>query len=102
MNYRPLADQLKKYPDRYLAFGPYWYFVKDVLRREGFNFGSNDEPGTRAAMLAYHGGNKSETYKAALGHYNDHIGSLNKHNWKLPDGSPYVLHDPDVYLFSQI
>lgn len=102
MRYDHLADQLKKFPERYKWFGPYWFTVKKKLNDEGFNFGTEDEPGTRQQILDYHGGKEEEAFRAALHHYRDHTGIFGGHDWKLPDGSDYFLHDAEMSAHSHL
>lgn len=44
-----VVQRLKKDPRRYLDYGPYWPALKDVLRRAGYDFGSESVPMVAAA-----------------------------------------------------
>lgn len=39
-----VRDRLKKNPLRYRDYGPYWWALKDALRRAGFDYGPQSDP----------------------------------------------------------
>lgn len=57
-----IADRIKQYPYSYTEFGVYWFAVKDLLNRHGYDFGDN----TDEEMLAeYRGKTDAHTLVAA-------------------------------------
>lgn len=98
MRYDLLADQLRKYPERYLWFGPYWWTVKRALAAAGFHFGHDDDPYARSQMEA----EGSEPIREAMQMFRDNAGGFRNHDFTLPDGTPYFLHDDEMTAFSQL
>lgn len=46
---RVVAERLRQDPRRYRDYGPWWWSLKDVLRRNGYEFGRQDDPLVRRA-----------------------------------------------------
>ncbi len=90
-----LAAQIRRWPDRYLWFGPWWWVVKAAMRDAGLPVGHADEPGTRAVLERAAGG-RAAALKAAMRCFEEQSGSFPNHHFTLPDGEAYFLHDDDV------
>ncbi|ABW35060.1 hypothetical protein Dgeo_3019 (plasmid) [Deinococcus geothermalis DSM 11300] len=95
MRYDHLASQLRRWPERYLWFGPYWWSIKRALGRAGYDFGPSDDPGTRGLIERACGGPEAAE-RRAMQVYTQNTGALRNHAFTLPDGEPYFLHDEDV------
>lgn len=93
MNLPNIAQHLRRNPDAYLRFGPWWWSVKAHLRPV-FDFGPTDDPATRALMDA--NAPKGDVMRAAMRHYQASLAGFLTPSGDLPDGRPYVLSDPDM------
>ena len=94
MNLPNIADHIRRNPDKYRNFGPWWWSVKAQLRPH-YDFGPGDDPATRELMDKL-GGDPTRVMKCALRCYQANVGGYQDGNCALPDGTPYYLHDPDV------
>lgn len=92
-----IIQRLKKDPRRYLDYGPYWPALKDVLRRAGYDFGSESVPMVAAE---YKGSADVETLIMA-----DEFRSMNLAKSMLytnqfmldgEDGQAWTLFDADM------
>lgn len=91
-----IFDRLKSNIQRYRVYGPYWWALKDVLRRMDYNVG--DETDSDMAGK-YCGANDAETIVAADLFYLDMSKTkpVNNNTWTLDDRKPdYVLYDSDM------
>jgi hypothetical protein len=91
-----IFDRLKSNIQRYRVYGPYWWALKDVLRRMDYNVG--DETDSDMAGK-YCGANDAETLVAADLFYLDMSGSkpVTNQAWTLDNRKPdYVLYDSDM------
>lgn len=97
MNLTNIADHIRKNPERYLWFGPYWWSVKEILRAKRIhNFGLNDEPLTRATIDVFCNNDPDTVMQRAMQYYQTRINCFNPQYSAMPDGTSYYLHDPDV------
>ena len=91
-----IYDRLKYDIQRYRVYGPYWWALKGVLSRQGYDMGSEMDD-----KLAdkYKGGNDDETLVAADQFYLDmsRTKPVDNNSWTL-DGrrADYVLFDADM------
>lgn len=89
-------DRLKTNIERYRVYGVYWWALKDVLRRQGYDVG--DE--TDVDMVDwYKGATDEETLVAADLFYLDMSNKVMVDNtsWTIENGQPdYVLYDADM------
>lgn len=91
-----MFDRLKSNIQRYRVYGPYWWALKDVLRRLDYNVG--DETDSEMAGK-YCGADDAETLVAADLFYLDMSKTkpVNNNTWTLDDRKPdYVLYDSDM------
>lgn len=91
-----MFDRLKSNIQRYRVYGPYWWALKDVLRRLDYNVGDETD-GEMAGK--YCGANDAETLVAADLFYLDMSKTkpVNNNTWTLDDRKPdYVLYDSDM------
>ncbi|MBE0440637.1 hypothetical protein EI164_00900 [Psychrobacter sp. FME13] len=91
-----IFDRLKSNIQRYRVYGPYWWALKDVLRRMDYNVG--DETDSDMAGK-YCGSSDAETLVAADAFYLDMSKTkpVNNNTWTLDDRKPdYVLYDSDM------
>lgn len=92
-----LADHLQREPQQYVAFGAYWWAVKDVLRRHGTDFGEADDEVVRADYIA----KDDETVLIAAQIYKEafysHYFAQNR-AFTLSDGRAYTLYDADMEM----
>ena len=82
-------------PKHYLAYGPYWWALKDVLARQGYDMGGemDDE-----MLEAYRASDDAQTLVAADMFYEDMSNKVLKDNnrWDLGRGyEEYVVFDED-------
>ena len=90
--------RLKKNIQHYRQYGPYWWALKDVLRRQNYNVG--DETDT-TLQSQYKGKNDAETLVAADMFYEDMAGKVTVDNmdWTLEKNHPnYRLFDEDMEM----
>lgn len=91
-----IFDRLKVDVQRYRVYGPYWWALKDVLRRLDYNVG--DETDSDMAGK-YCGADDAETIVAADLFYLDmsRTKPANNNAWALDDRkADYVLYDSDM------
>lgn len=91
-----IFDRLKSNIQRYRVYGPYWWALKDVLRRMDYNVG--DETDSDMAGK-YCGSSDAETLVAADAFYLDMSKTkpVNNNTWTLDDRKrDYVLYDSDM------
>lgn len=53
-----IADRLKKDPIRYRDYGPYWWALKDLLNKNGYDYGQQSD---EEISSAYRGNTDAET-----------------------------------------
>lgn len=46
---KSIASNIERKPGRYLAYGPYWWALKTVMKAAGIDYGSDDAPIIRKA-----------------------------------------------------
>ncbi|WP_230657753.1 hypothetical protein [Psychrobacter sp. I-STPA10] len=88
--------RLKSNIQRYRVYGPYWWALKEVLRKQGFNVGSQKDD---EVAQVYRGANDAETIVAADMFYEDMSNKVivSNNRWTLDDESgDYVLYDEDM------
>jgi hypothetical protein len=99
--FRGIVQLLQRDPGSYRAFGPYWWPLKQMLRRHYatetlYLLGNHDEPVTRGA-LERHYPDEEALFVAAVNHYREKavLGERYDGSSSLPDGADYALFDPD-------
>ena len=94
---RILYERILDYPECYAEFGVYWFAVKDVLRRHGYDFGDVDDAEMREA---YRGKTDGHTLVAAEEFkkmYRKTYFAGTTHFTLEEDGMrEWVLNDPDM------
>lgn len=95
---KTIAERLRKRPDCYVEFGPYWWSVKQALRSLGFDLGANDDPMIRAEYAgtwpAYTCLVAGESFKDM---YRQNFLGGTSSFWLDADGvQPYELFDDDM------
>lgn len=97
MNLKNIAQHIRKQPEQYYWFGPYWWSVKKILRDQGvYDFGPNDEPQTRQQIEGTTGTDPQVIMDLAMEHYQSRIGTFKHGYCQMPNGQEYYLSDPDV------
>ena len=95
-------ERLQKDIQRYRVYGVYWWALKDVLRRQGYDVGDV----TDVDMAGwYKGATDEETLVAADLFYLDMSNKVmvDNTNWTIENGQPdYVLYDADMENRSSI
>ena len=93
---RIIAERLSKNPMRYRDYGAYWWAVKLVLRKHGFDYGQEYDP----MAIEYSGDNDDETLVVAdefrsqyLAHY---VIGNNEHILSDDDGIMVKIVDRDM------
>lgn len=95
---KTIADRLRKKPDSYLQYGPYWWAVKGVLRGLGEDFGAADDAG----ILAEYGGQLPAYSRLVAAeqfrdHYRDTFLAGTSQFWLDAEAEEsYVLFDADM------
>lgn len=93
-----IYERLKANIQRYRVYGPYWWALKKVLRKHGYNVGSQTDEDISAK---YRGSNDAETIVAADTFYlemSNHV-LVTNNRWQLnPKRDDYVLYDTDMEL----
>lgn len=88
--------RLKTNIKRYRVYGPYWWALKDILRRQDYNVGAEND----ADMAAkYKGADDAETIVAADLFYLDMSDkvAVDNNSWTLDNRKPdYILYDADM------
>jgi hypothetical protein len=101
---RGVVQLLENDPASYRAFGPFWWFIKRLLRRfyaqnrALYFLGGSDEPETRRRLAGLYP-SESGMFEAALHHYAAKVqyGEVYDGESYWPDDeSPYRLVDPDM------
>lgn len=94
---RTIYERILDYPECYAEFGVYWFAVKDVLRRHGYDFGDVDDAEMREA---YRGKTDGHTLIAAEEFkkmYRKTYYASTTHFTLEDDGMrEWVLNDPDM------
>lgn len=81
---------------RYRVYGPYWWALKDVLRRQDYDVGSEDNADLAST---YKGATDAETLVAAELFYKDNGNQVTVDNtrWTLDKRKDdYILYDSDM------
>jgi hypothetical protein len=88
--------RLRKDPRRYLDYGPYWWALKDALRRNGYQVGDDTD---EVLATAYRGADDAETLVAAEAFRDDCLATriIGERRYQL-DGSGdwWTLLDDDM------
>ncbi len=90
--------QIKRNPDGYRWFGPWWYSVKWLLRQDGFAMGHNDDPDVRELMDAHAGNDPKSIVRMAMVHDQAHAANFESGQTAMLDGTPYFLNDTEDVL----
>lgn len=93
-----IYDRLKQDIQHYRQYGPYWWALKDILRRQDYNVGNETD---ERLQSAYQGKNDAETLVAADNFYADNAGKYSKDNmdWTIEkDKTEYRLFDEDMEM----
>lgn len=92
-----IYQRLKKNIRHYRQYGPYWWALKDVLRRQNYNVGN--ETDARIERI-YRGADDAQTIVAADTFYEDMAGMVMADNidWQLSENEEYQLWDNDMEL----
>lgn len=92
-----IYQRLKKNIRHYRQYGPYWWALKDVLRRQDYNVG--DETDSYIERI-YRGIDDAQTIVAADMFYEDMASMVTADNmdWQLSDTEEYRLWDEDMEL----
>lgn len=91
-----LYERLKTNIQRYRVYGMYWWALKDVLRRQGYNVGDETDD---EIMDVYKGANDDETMIAADLFYLDMSTKtlVDNNRWTIDSRkADYVLYDADM------
>lgn len=91
-----IYERLKKDIRRYRVYGPYWWALKDVLRRQGYNVGEETDSDV---SRTYKGADDAQTIVAADLFYLDMSNQVTIDNnaWALdPRADDYILYDADM------
>lgn len=92
-----IADLAKRDPKNYLSYGAYWWSIKRLCREHGFDLGSNDDTEAREACESANP-DPLELWYACVDHSQAHTKYTFRNGvCNLPDGTPYTLHDPDMF-----
>jgi len=91
-----IYDRLKKDIQCYRVYGVYWWALKDVLARQGYDMGAETEDSIAGT---YKGDNDAETIVAADMFYfemSDQV-TVDNTKWTTDNRKPdYVLYDADM------
>ncbi len=88
--------RLKNNIQHYRVYGPYWWALKAVLRRQGYNVGNESD---EYLEPHYSGATDTETITAADMFYEDMAGKVlvTNNSWQLhPQKEDYILYDSDM------
>lgn len=91
-----IHDRLKKDIQRYRVYGVYWWALKDVLARQGYNMGAETDDSIAGT---YKGANDAETLVAADMFYLEMSNKVPVDNirWTIDNRrDDYVLYDADM------
>lgn len=92
-----IQERLKKDPKCYLAYGPYWWALKQILNANGANIGSMMDSGI---AKEYRGETDEETIMMAEKFREDYYQQFFDGNNQFDldpedDEAPWILRDPD-------
>ena len=94
---RTLYERILDYPECYAEFGVYWFAVKDVLRRHGYDFGDVDDAEMREAYRGKTDGHTLVAAEAFKKMYRQTYFAGTTHFTLEEDGMrEWVLNDPDM------
>lgn len=106
--YEPLLHILDHDPAMYLSFGVYWWTLKRLLKRAGFEreyLGDADDPVCRQRMRSFMGEDPRDILRLAAHHHRAKIDWAEQYNGGsyYPDdtGDGYDLNDPDFGPFER-
>tara|TARA_B100000530_G_scaffold309310_1_gene235045 strand:- start:53181 stop:53609 length:429 start_codon:yes stop_codon:yes gene_type:complete len=91
-----IYDRLKKNIQRYRVYGMYWWALKDVLARQGYDMGAETDDDMAAL---YKGADDAETLVAADLFYLDMSSQkpVDNNRWTIDNRrDDYVLYDADM------
>ena len=92
-----IVERLHSNPKDYLSFGAYWWAVKELLRRQGTDFGNEDDARVREAYAAKDDETllvAAEAYREAyFAHY-----FVGNRDFTLANGQAYTLYDADMEM----
>lgn len=97
-----IYDRLKKNILHYRQYGPYWWALKDVLRRQNYNMGNETDSEIEAK---YKGDNDAQTLVMADTFYLNESATHTADNmdWTLEKNKPdYRLFDEDMEMRASI
>lgn len=93
-----IYDRLKNNIGHYRQYGPYWWALKDVLRRQDYNVGDETDS---EIVSRFKGRDDAQTLVAADMFYEDtsRLYSSNNMDWPIEYNKPdYRLFDEDMEL----
>lgn len=93
---RVIAERLRRHPQRYVEFGPWWWAVKLVLLEAGEVLG---QAGDAAVAAAYRGPDAVSTLVAAEAFKDFYRATYiqgTRTFYLTDDDEPYQLDDPDM------
>ncbi|BAW01605.1 uncharacterized protein TTMY_1211 [Thermus thermophilus] len=98
-----VATLLRMDPMSYVAFGPYWWWIKRWLQ-EAYGEdspvqGDADDPVAREHLAAYWKGDWKKLWRAAIRHYQQKVAwgeRYEPHSYMPPHEEAYVVNDPDM------
>jgi hypothetical protein len=91
-----VSRRLAKDPGRYLDYGPYWWALKDVLTRAGYDYGEEGDP---VLVQAYRGTSDLQTMVMADRFRTEFLEENQVGTCKFrldTEGSEYLLFDADM------
>lgn len=97
-----IYERLKTNIERYRVYGVYWWALKDVLRRQGYDVGDVTDVDMAGK---YKGANDDETIVAADTFYLDMSNKVSVDNtrWTIDNRRPdFILYDADMEKRSSI
>lgn len=92
-----IAERLRKYPYCYREFGLYWWSIKDLLKRYGYDFGRN----TDKSLIKYYSFDSDEELVVMAERFKDYYTAnfFKGSNQFIITGreeKPYLLNDSDI------
>lgn len=91
-----VSRRLAKDPGRYLDYGPYWWALKDLLTRSGYNYGNESDP---LLVQAYRGMSDVQTLVMADQFRTEFLeeNQVGTCRFRLSiEGDEYILFDADM------
>ena len=91
-----VSRRLAKDPGRYLDYGPYWWALKDVLTRAGYDYGNEGDP---VLVQAYRGTSDMQTMVMADQFRTEFLEENQVGTCKFrldAEGGEYILFDADM------